>query len=135
MRRLKTLRRPPIYPNGAQAISLVASSPRPSVSFGGFGLNYAARKDGDTSHRFPANLWANSHPPNNVLQDSGHLSDAQLTAVEAHQDPVYPATSGPQLSSRISFNTSLCTVPRLFYHMQFGARTPKNRLILVGGSP
>ena len=45
VRQLKTVRRPPIYPNGTQAISPVAPSPppplssrRPSVSFGGFGL-------------------------------------------------------------------------------------------------
>ena len=45
MRRLKTVRRPPIYPQWSPAISPVAPSPtlplssrRPSVSFGGFGL-------------------------------------------------------------------------------------------------
>ena len=49
MRRLKTVRRPPIYPNGAQPSAPVAPSPtlplssrRPSVSFGGFGLRNPA---------------------------------------------------------------------------------------------
>ena len=52
VRQLKTVRRPPIYPNGAQAISPVAPSPLfrcphavhrcPSVSFGGFGLKWRA---------------------------------------------------------------------------------------------
>ena len=42
VRQLKTVRRPPIYPNGAQAISPAAPSPPSAVltpSIGGFGLN------------------------------------------------------------------------------------------------
>ena len=54
MRRLKTVRRPPIYPNGAQAISPVAPSPLfrcphavhrcPSVD-SGLGLQYLTTGD------------------------------------------------------------------------------------------
>ena len=46
MRQLKTVRRPPIYPNGAQAISPAAPSPPPpsavlTPSIGGFGLSWS----------------------------------------------------------------------------------------------
>ena len=66
MRRLKTVRRPPIYPKtpGHLPYSLThplpLSSRRPSVSFGGFGLTEcrAAADENATAGKYPARIFS-----------------------------------------------------------------------------
>ena len=65
MRRLKTLRRPPIYPKtpghlpcSSLTHPLPLSSRRPSVSFGGFGLSRHARPHRALGYRIPGEVFS-----------------------------------------------------------------------------
>ena len=80
VRRLKTVRRPPIYPNGAQVISPVAPSPHSAVltpSIGGFGLSSGDGRKLSNLLEFTVSGRPISPIPGTIADDTGAVCTAE----------------------------------------------------------
>ena len=109
MRRLKTVRRPPIYPKtpghlpcSSLTHPLPLSSRRPSVSFGGFGLRRKARKMRDTR---------------NAAATTERASTIRLTATSQGSIALGPSRSNTTIGDVSGKNVRNLTTPAVGFSM------------------
>ena len=112
MRRLKTVRRPPIYPKtpghlpcSSLTHPLPLSSRRPSVSFGGFGLNRS--------------FFRNSAQPDMIFTTDESMTDEEVENFYQHWEKRYKGPGNAHRPAIASFIKDIKTLGFSHREMEF----------------